>query len=83
MCRPLRQTDNAPADVVAAAARRAPSGGNMQPWNREAHNDSVTVELDPNCTSTMDVAYRASAVPIAAATYNARRRRIASGRTLG
>ncbi|EHB55776.1 UBA/THIF-type NAD/FAD binding protein [Mycolicibacterium rhodesiae JS60] len=66
------QADCAPADAVAAAARRAPSGGNMQPWNIVSHNDSVIVELDPKYTSAMDVAYRGSAVAIGAAAFNAR-----------
>lgn len=68
----VEQAPSAPIEVVAAAARRAPSGGNMQPWNIVSHNDSVTVELDPKYTSTMDVAYRASAVSIGAASFNAR-----------
>lgn len=58
--------------VVAAAAQRAPSGGNMQPWHIEAQNDSVTIALAPKYTSTMDVGYRGSAVAIGAAAYNAR-----------
>ena len=62
----------APQAVVAAAARRAPSGGNMQPWHIETHADSVTVALAPKYTSTMDVGYRGSAVAIGAAAYNAR-----------
>ena len=66
------QQEPAPQDVVAAAAQRAPSGGNMQPWHIEAQNDSVTVALAPKYTSTMDVAYRGSAVAIGAAAYNAR-----------
>ena len=61
-----------PRAVVAAAAQRAPSGGNMQPWHIEAQNDSVTVALAPKYTSRMDVAYRGSAVAIGAAAYNAR-----------
>ncbi len=69
---PTGQLDSAPAEAVAAAARRAPSGGNMQPWRIVSHNNSVIVELDPKYTSTMDVAYRASAVAIGAATFNAR-----------
>ncbi|QEN12307.1 Rv1355c family protein [Mycolicibacterium sp. ELW1] len=69
---PVEQADNTPADAVAAAARCAPSGGNMQPWNIMSHNDSVTVELDPEYTSTMDVSYRGSAVAVGAATFNAR-----------
>lgn len=58
--------------VVAAAALRAPSGGNMQPWNIVTENASVTVELEPKYTSTMDVAYRGSAVAVGAAIFNAR-----------
>ncbi|BBX10286.1 Rv1355c family protein [Mycolicibacterium aichiense] len=69
---PIGPADSTPADTVAAAARSAPSGGNMQPWNIVSHNDSVTVELDPKYTSTMDVAYRGSAVAVGAATFNAR-----------
>jgi hypothetical protein len=61
-----------PAEIVAAAAIRAPSGGNTQPWHVEVHPDSVTLRLAPERTSTMDVAYRASAVAIGAAVFNAR-----------
>lgn len=61
-----------PQAVVAAAAQRAPSGGNMQPWHIESHDDSVTIALAPKYTSTMDVAFRGSAVAIGAAVYNAR-----------
>lgn len=70
---PADQAENPSASaVVAAAALRAPSGGNMQPWNIVTQNDSVTVELEPKYTSTMDVAYRGSAVAIGAAMFNAR-----------
>ncbi len=44
--------------AIAAAVQRAPSGGNMQPWRIVAQNDSVTVEMATQYTSTMDVAYR-------------------------
>ncbi len=57
-----------PRAVVAAAAQRAPSGGNMQPWRVTTNaRHSVTVALAPKYTSTMDVAYRGSAVAIGAA----------------
>lgn len=69
---PLDDPQSAPQAVIAAAAQRAPSGGNMQPWHIEGQNDSVTVALAPEYTSTMDVAYRGSAVAIGAAAYNAR-----------
>ncbi len=60
------------AEIVAAAAIRAPSGGNAQPWHVEVTPDSVCLRLAPERTSTMDVAFRASAVAIGAATFNAR-----------
>lgn len=44
----------------------------MQPWHIVAENDSVTVQMAAEYTSTMDVAYRGSAVAIGAAAYNAR-----------
>ncbi|MFN8032859.1 MAG: Rv1355c family protein [Mycobacterium sp.] len=69
---PVPEADPSPLAAVAAAAQRAPSGGNMQPWHIEAQNNSVTVALAPKYTSTMDVGYRGSAVAIGAAAYNAR-----------
>jgi hypothetical protein len=60
------------AEVVAAAAARAPSGGNAQPWHIEARDGSVLIRLAPEHTTTMDVSYRASAVALGAATFNAR-----------
>jgi molybdopterin/thiamine biosynthesis adenylyltransferase len=58
--------------IVAAAAIRAPSGGNAQPWHIEARGGSVSVRLAPEHSTTMDVGYRASAVAVGAATFNAR-----------
>ena len=60
------------AEIVAAAAARAPSGGNSQPWRIEAHDGSVGIRLAPEHTSAMDVRFRASAVALGAATFNAR-----------
>jgi molybdopterin/thiamine biosynthesis adenylyltransferase len=60
------------AEIVAAAAVRAPSGGNAQPWHIEARGGSVSVRLAPEHSTTMDVGYRASAVALGAATFNAR-----------
>ena len=60
------------SEIVAAAAARAPSGGNAQPWHIEAHDGSVLIRLAPEHTTTMDVRYRASAVALGAATFNAR-----------
>lgn len=64
-----------PADVVgtiAAAAARAPSGGNAQPWHIATARDGLSIEIAPEHTSTMDVAFRGSAVAIGAAVFNAR-----------
>ncbi len=60
------------SEIVAAAAARAPSGGNAQPWHIEATDGSVGIRLAPEHTTTMDVGYRASAVALGAATFNAR-----------
>lgn len=59
-------------DIIAAAAARAPSGGNAQPWHIEVRDGSVGIRLAPEHTTTMDVGYRASAVALGAATFNAR-----------
>jgi molybdopterin/thiamine biosynthesis adenylyltransferase len=58
--------------AVADAAIRAPSGGNAQPWHVEIAENSVTLRLATEFTSTMDVGYRASAVAVGAAVFNAR-----------
>jgi molybdopterin/thiamine biosynthesis adenylyltransferase len=61
-----------PVQAVAAAAARAPSGGNAQPWHIETRDGGVSIRLAPEYTTTMDVRYRASAVALGAATFNAR-----------
>lgn len=60
------------AGIVTAAAMRAPSGGNAQPWRIEATSDAVTISLAPQHTSMMDVGYRGSAVALGAALFNAK-----------
>ena len=60
------------AGIVAAAAIRAPSGGNVQPWRIDAGSDAITIRLAPEHTSTMDVGYRGSAVAVGAALFNAK-----------
>ncbi|MDT5068431.1 MAG: hypothetical protein QOK02_4586 [Mycobacterium sp.] len=67
-------------DVVAAAAIRAPSGGNVQPWYVDADDDSVTIRVAPEFTSAMDVALRGSAVAVGAALFNASVAAAAHGR---
>ncbi|KUI43822.1 hypothetical protein AU197_23355 [Mycobacterium sp. IS-1590] len=58
--------------AIAAAAQRAPSGGNAQPWRIEVTAESARVSLDTRFTTTMDVGFRASAVAVGAAAFNAR-----------
>ena len=60
------------ADTVVAAAMRAPSGGNMQPWVIDADPVKVTVSVAAEHTSTMDAGFRGSAVAVGAALFNIR-----------
>ena len=76
------QPEPTPADAVErviAAAVRAPSGGNVQPWHVSTQDGAITIALAPEHTSTMDVGYRASAVAVGAAAFNARVAAAASG----
>ncbi|RAU91098.1 Rv1355c family protein [Mycobacterium colombiense] len=59
-------------DTIAAAAMRAPSGGNSQPWCIDPQPTSLTISVAPEHTSTMDVGFRGSAVAVGAALYNVR-----------
>jgi molybdopterin/thiamine biosynthesis adenylyltransferase/nitroreductase len=61
-----------PIEMIVDAARRAPSGGNVQPWRFEADEEEIRFFMIPERTSTMDVAYRATYVGIGAALFNAR-----------
>lgn len=70
-----RHRETIPTDPVGraiAAAVRAPSGGNVQPWRISADDRAITIALDPELTSTMDVGHRASAVAVGAAAFNAK-----------
>ncbi|MGH3970051.1 MAG: Rv1355c family protein, partial [Mycobacterium sp.] len=58
--------------VIATAAIRAPSASNAQPWNIEAGPDVITIRLAPEQTSMLDVGFRASAVALGAAVFNAK-----------
>jgi molybdopterin/thiamine biosynthesis adenylyltransferase len=69
---PAELSDSSIANTVAAAANRAPSGGNAQPWSLEVVDDSLTIHLVTERPSTMDVGMRASAVAVGAAMFNAR-----------
>jgi molybdopterin/thiamine biosynthesis adenylyltransferase len=67
---PLDSED--PIEMIVDAARRAPSGGNVQPWRFEANGREVRFFMIPERTSSMDVAHRGSYVGIGAALFNAR-----------
>ncbi len=58
--------------IITAAAIRAPSGGNAQPWRIDTATDAITIRLAPQHTSTMDVGFRGSAVALGAALFNAK-----------
>jgi molybdopterin/thiamine biosynthesis adenylyltransferase len=66
---PARSTVN---DTIVAAAMRAPSGGNSQPWYIDAEATKFTISVATEHTSTMDVGFRGSAVALGAALYNVR-----------
>lgn len=57
---------------LAAAAMRAPSGGNVQPWSIGVRPDGVDIGIAPTLKSTMDVGFRGSAVAVGAALLNTR-----------
>jgi hypothetical protein len=66
-------TSDDPIEFIVDAARRAPSGGNVQPWRFEADHDEVRFFVVPErSTSSMDVHMRGSYVAVGAALFNAR-----------
>jgi len=70
-----QSNDPAPSvvtDTIVAAAVRAPSGGNSQPWHIEAEPGKLTISVATEHTSAMDVGFRGSAVALGAALYNVR-----------
>lgn len=69
------------AELIAMAATRAPSGGNAQPWHLESTRDRLSLRLATECTTTMDVGYRGSAVALGAAAFNAKVAAAAHGLT--
>ncbi len=77
---PLPHTSD-PIELIVDAARRAPSGGNAQPWRFEADEDEIRFYVVPErSANSMDVQLRGSYVAMGAAIFNARvRRRRSSG----
>jgi len=67
---PLDESD--PMLMVVDAARRAPSGGNIQPWRFESDENEVRFYLVPERTSIWDVGFRGSYLALGAALFNAR-----------
>lgn len=61
-----------PVESIVHAMRRAPSGGNSQPWLIETDGLSVAIRIDRTRPSAMDVADRGNFVAIGAALFNAR-----------
>ncbi len=72
-----------PDEAVLDAARRAPSGGNSQPWTLSTDGRTVAIGVDRSRTSTLDIAFRGSYVAVGAAAFNARVAAAAQGRFLG
>lgn len=73
--RPAPENEPAPStvnDTIVAAAMRAPSGGNSQPWYIDAGPGQLAISVATEHTSTMDVGFRGSAVALGAALYNVR-----------
>ncbi|MET7771590.1 Rv1355c family protein [Nocardia sp. NPDC005366] len=68
-----------PIGAIMEAARRAPSGGNSQPWRLRADTAEIRVELAAEYSSAMDIEFRGSAVALGAAMYNARTAAAAQG----
>lgn len=65
-------TEHPATSAVLEAIRRAPSGGNIQPWRVESDPTGVRLYLDRERTTTMDVDHRGSYVALGAALFNAR-----------
>lgn len=80
---PESEDDEPPSDpllAIAYAASRAPSGGNVQPWQFELNDRSLRIFLDAAKSVTIDVGYRGSYVAIGAALFNAKVAAAAQGR---
>lgn len=67
---------------MAAAVVRAPSAGNAQPWTVQTGPDSITLRLDRDRSSLLDLGFRASTVALGAAVFNARVAAAAAGRSV-
>jgi molybdopterin/thiamine biosynthesis adenylyltransferase len=69
---PVTQSSD-PIEMIVDAARRAPSGGNVQPWRFEANDEEIRFYVVPERSgNSMDVRLRGSYVALGAAIFNAR-----------
>ena len=59
-------------EMILDAARRAPSGGNVQPWKFEVKGHAIHFYVLPERTSAMDIGHRGSLLGAGAAIFNAR-----------
>jgi hypothetical protein len=64
--------DPAVESSILEAARRAPSGGNVQPWHLTMNGDALTIAEDPGRTTGLDVKFRGTHVAVGAALFNAK-----------
>ncbi|WP_062986484.1 Rv1355c family protein [Nocardia anaemiae] len=72
-------SEGSAVEKVLESAQRAPSGGNTQPWYLRVDGDELRIDLVRTRSSALDIGYRASAVSIGAALYNARAAAAAHG----
>ncbi len=68
---PPLQSDN-DVELILDAARRAPSGGNVQPWKFSVEGDTIHFFADTSSSSVMDIQHRGTYLAIGAALFNAR-----------
>ena len=68
---PPLQSDN-DIELILDAARRAPSGGNVQPWKFSVEGDVIHFFADASSSSVMDIHHRGTYLAIGAALFNAR-----------
>lgn len=77
---PVERVEPADArEALLAAACRAPSGGNVQPWRFAADANDFAIYLDPERSSLMDIRYRGSLLALGAAACNVQVKAAAQG----
>lgn len=69
------------SEQVLQAACRAPSGGNVQPWRFDISDQQLSLFLDPDRSSLMDIKQRGSVLALGAAAMNAEVKSAEQGRS--